>query len=796
VRLFIYFFLFYVPLFAQQFFVNGIVKNSKTNEGLSFANVRIIGTTKGTAANINGEYELILNEGNYILVASYIGFKSDTVKIKLDKDKKVNFTLQPVSLELPTVTVIPKENPALRIIKNAIKAKHKREEYLHSYIFKAYTKGVAKTDKDFSASGNSIEISTGKKDSIRELKIMGIIENESAGYFKKPDFYKDIIVARKQTQNTPSTINVITGGRLIQNFYNDELHYFNRPIPSPIADDAPGYYYYYLEDSLALDKNKVYKIYFAPEDASDPGFYGKIYIEDKSFALLKVDVALNEAANPGKIFSKIHIFQQFLPFGKNNIYMPIDYRMFVVGGFLGMVKFAFELNSIMYDYKINPEIKDDFFDMAVVTVLPDADTKDSTYWNNIQKIPNTLEETEAYKRIDSLQSIEKSFWDKFSFFSSRIRWSETISTSGTLNIYSFNKIEGHKLNFEISANGLSNRRLDFNATTGYGFADKKFKYSLSSKLSLGNYRTTTINIRIFNKLNTLFSKSDQYRTITSTVLSLFTHYDFRDYYYSKGFEFRASSEILPYLTLRLGYLSQSDASAVNNSEFSFFRKDRVYKKNQPVYDTDINEIDFGFKLDFRKYIENGFYRSRLQSDSYIIFEGDFRKELGALHYNNLHLETYGSARTFKSANLKFHINEYISNGPIPLQRLNALPGNINGIGKTNTFRTLGIGEISGDMVTTVFLEHNFNDEIFKLLKIPYVKDWQLSLSMHLNVALSRLSAKSKEIIPVKYIEFTKPFVELGFGIGHILFPFRLEFTWRLSYKGENNFTVGLNAGML
>ena len=509
-----------------------------------------------------------------------------------------------------------------------------------------------------------------------------------------------------------------------------------------------------------------------------------------------MDVALNEAANPGKVFSKIHIFQQFLPFGENHIYMPIDYRMFVIGSFLGLVKFGFELNSIMYDYKINPEIEDNFFDMAIVTVLPDADTKDSTYWNNIQKIPNTLEEVEAYKRIDSLQSVEKTFWDKFSFISQRIKWSENISSSGTLDIYSFNKVEGHKLNFGIFGNDLINRRFDFDATTSYGFADKKFKYSVSSEIFLGDYRTTVIKTKVFNNLYKLFSASDQYRTFTSTVLSLFTHYDFRDYYYSKGFEVEASSEVLPFLTLRLGYLNQSDRSAENNSEFSFFRKDRVYKENQQIYDAEIDEVAFGFKLDFRRYIENGFYRSRLKSDSYIIFEGYFRRELNTLKYGSLHLETYGSVRTFKSANLKFYVNEYFSNGPVPFQRLTALPGNINGIGKINTFRTLGIGEIFGDRVTTVFLEHNFNDEIFKLLKIPYVKDWQLSLSMHLNVALSRLSEKSKEIIPVKYFEFTKPFVELGFGIGHILFPFKLEFTWKLNHRGENNFIIGLNAGML
>ena len=89
---------------------------------------------------------------------------------------------------------------------------------------------------------------------------------------------------------------------------------------------------------------------------------------------MKVDVNLNDAANPGRIFNRIHIFQQFLPYGKN-IYMPIDYRISIEGNYLGLAKFGFGLNSILYNYKINPKINDSFFDMAIVTVMPGADKR-------------------------------------------------------------------------------------------------------------------------------------------------------------------------------------------------------------------------------------------------------------------------------------------------------------------------------------------------------------------------------------------------------------------------------------
>ena len=75
------------------------------------------------------------------------------------------------------------------------------------YSFKAYTKGLIKTTQDISLKRNRASASIGSKDT-SALKITGIIENESKGYFKKPNKYKDEIIARKQSANTSSQINV------------------------------------------------------------------------------------------------------------------------------------------------------------------------------------------------------------------------------------------------------------------------------------------------------------------------------------------------------------------------------------------------------------------------------------------------------------------------------------------------------------------------------------------------------------------------------------------------------------
>lgn len=89
--------------------------------------------------------------------------------------------------------------------------------------------------------------------------------------------------------------------------------------------------------------------------------------------------------------------------------MPVDYRLFVKANLLGLVRFGFELNTIMFNYSVNSSFSENIFDKAIVTVVPDADNIDSMYWQNTQTIPNTLEEQIAYNRIDSVKSIPKSF---------------------------------------------------------------------------------------------------------------------------------------------------------------------------------------------------------------------------------------------------------------------------------------------------------------------------------------------------------------------------------------------------
>lgn len=785
---------------AQHLIIKGKVTDKTTSQPLSFANIRVANSTLGSAANVDGEYEIKITQGTYKLIASFIGYYSDTLEVTVNQNiSDINFNLLQTKVDLQEIVIKPGENPAIEIIRKAIEKRKVRNQKLQNYEVEAYTKGLIRTIEEISAGNNSIGVGLGGIDTT-ELIISGILENHSRNYFEQPNQFKSIILARKQSANFPPSINTLTGGRLIQNFYDNDVNFLGRDLPGPISDNALQYYYFYIENVLAQNDKKVYQIYMEPDNPADPGFAGKVFIEDSTFDLIKVDLILNRAANTGNLFDTVNIYQQFDEYD-NNI-MPVDYRLFVKANVLGLVRFGFELNTIMFNYKINKTLPEDIFNKAIVTVIPEADNVDSSYWKNTQTIPNTFEEELAYKRIDSLENIPKNFWDDFSFFNTRIGFSKNISISAPLGMYHFSRVEGHALDFGIFVDDALNRRFNSALKLSYGFSDKKFKQDFSGGYLLGKYRTWEIKINAFNKLNILFDESDNYGELFSTLVTLISKDEFRDYYYSKGFTVGLEGDVLPILKMRIGFNNKTDNNAYNTTDFSFFNKEKIYRPNPKIYETKINSVNVGFDIDFRNYIEDGYFRRRTSlGRSFILFSGDITYSNPDFLNSGLKFTTYELSsrvflKTFKSAYLNLFVYARSNDGATPYQDLHALPGNIDIVFNPHTFRTLKVNEIIGDRILTFNFTHDFRDELFRFANIPGFKNWEIMLSLIFNAAITDVTNETSNILtnPVKI--FKHPFYELGFGVGQGLLPFDLEFMWKLNYRNGNNFRIGLNMPML
>jgi hypothetical protein len=252
-------------------------------------------------------------------------------------------------------------------------------------------------------------------------------------------------------------------------------------------------------------------------------------------------------------------------------------------------------------------------------------------------------------------------------------------------------------------------------------------------------------------------------------------------------------------TIPMGYLRRTDNNAYNNTDFSFFAKDKKYNINSPIYETRINAITAGFRLDFRDYIEDGYSRRRISfGGSYITFGGNVTYSNSEFLRSNLDFTKYDlwsftNLRTFSNCVLNLKTDVVYSYGKVPFQMLYPVAGNIDYFSRSYTFRTLDYNVAFGDRVAAIYLEHYFGSELFRWLSIPGLKDWDIFLDSFLNGVYTDLSGGSKSIIVVPQKLFKNPLYEIGFGIGHQLIPFELVFAWRLNHRGENNFRIGINS---
>ena len=94
--------------YSQKGNLTGFVKDASNGDPLVGANVFIVGTSLGTAANEEGFYKLSdLDEGMYLVRAEYIGYvmMEDSVVITVDSDVNLDFMLNYTTIEGEEVTV-------------------------------------------------------------------------------------------------------------------------------------------------------------------------------------------------------------------------------------------------------------------------------------------------------------------------------------------------------------------------------------------------------------------------------------------------------------------------------------------------------------------------------------------------------------------------------------------------------------------------------------------------------------------------------------------------------------------
>ncbi|NJL13144.1 MAG: carboxypeptidase-like regulatory domain-containing protein [Microscillaceae bacterium] len=469
-------------------------------QGLSFANVVVEGTSRGTSSNLDGYYALSLEPGRYTLVFQYVGYQTQRREIMLgNEDQELNLPMPEALLQLQTITVLPgQENPAYEIIRQAqAKRRYYREEEYQSYQCQIYTKIFERSQREggnFNLFGASRPIQKG---------VFYLSETLSELSFRQKNrFHEKVLAAKVSGDTTGYSYNRANW----LNFYNNQsLRMNDQSIYSPIAEQAFQYYDFRLEGTETESGQKIHKIAMFPKFKNAPVFTGHVYILEGSWRIHSLDAHIGPGvAAP---FDSTAIRQIYVPLENKQVWVPFSFTGYFQL-FNGEVQAYY--HAIATDYALNPELPETLFGSEVLSYTPEAGRQNLDFWENLRPIPLTEEEVADYAAKDAPPAPPKEEFSVeddldtlaqtptkpkfrlgallFGNYTLRMGQNTRLRFDPLLNTINFNTVEGWRLayQFQFIRDFGPTKSLSLTPFFRYGFANARFQAKLRGEYQWRN----------------------------------------------------------------------------------------------------------------------------------------------------------------------------------------------------------------------------------------------------------------------------------------------------------------------
>jgi len=382
--------------------ITGSIK-SKKDEKLSFAAVNIKDKNKGTIANEDGQYVLDLPAGTYTLEFRLIGYKTKVATISVANEAiKLDVELEEVGGLSTKEVAITAIDPAVRVMKKAIKKRVFYQEQIAGFQARVYMKGINRFFKmPKKVLGKELELE--KNDTINK-GVFYLSESTSDYYYNRKQGNKEVMIASKVSGEPKGiSFNNYTTFRIPIYYSKYPLPSAKRPVISPLADNALFYYRFRLEDEYMDNGLKIYKIKLEPRRRSDPAFQGFIYIQDSTWRVHAVDF-LAVSSTGLEIIDSLKLRQTMYPVN-DSIWMPASEQFTFHAAILG-IELGGTYSAAISNYKINPVFPDELFEDKVLLRIDTGLNKfPDSYWDSIRTVPLTTLEKDDYRIKDSLFQI-------------------------------------------------------------------------------------------------------------------------------------------------------------------------------------------------------------------------------------------------------------------------------------------------------------------------------------------------------------------------------------------------------
>ena len=514
---------------AQQ--IRGVVTDAETGDSIPMVSVVYKGHHVAVVSDVSGRFTIDRHEG-WNITFSAVGYKSRIVAVTSKTKGRLHIKLSPDKHMLAEVTVKAKRqkysrknNPAVELMRRVVAAKKKTDLSLNDYYqynkYEKITLSLNDLKPEQLETGpfkkhpwlvEQVEVSpqTGKM-------ILPVSVDETVSqkiYRRDPRSEKTIVMGQTSKGvnhlfQTGDIINTVLKDVFTDiDLYQDHIRLLQYPFISPISNEGIGFYRYYIEDTLAIERDSCIHLHFLPNNQQDMGFRGDLYVlKDSSLHVRRCEMTIPKQSNVNFV-NNVKILQEYtkLPNGqwvlsKDDMTTDLNFASFLRST-------TVTRTTCLTDYSFDPLPKKLFKGKAKQVTEADAQMRDDEFWKQYRQVELTKSEGSMDKFVHRIENIKGM---KYVIFGLKALFENSIETS-TPNyidicpvntILSNNYVDGwrSRLSFKTTAN--LNKHFFLSAYYGRGWGSHKnyylaeMTYSLNPKKYLPHeYPRRTLTVQL------------------------------------------------------------------------------------------------------------------------------------------------------------------------------------------------------------------------------------------------------------------------------------------------------------
>ena len=416
--------------------ISGQIVDAKTGEPIPFASAQYLGHGVGVASDIDGNFSIVRHNG-WQLTFTSVGYVAHTVQVNSGIKSVLKIALKTDNRMLKEVTIKTKRgrysrknNPAVEMMRKVIAAKKQTDlDNRDYYQYNKYQK-ITLALNDFKPEVLDSPKYKKKQWLIDQIEacpynnklILPISVDETVSqkiYRKKPHDEKTII----KGINTQGINDLFQTGDILNtimkdvftdvNIYDDQIRLLQYPFTSPIGKDAIGFYRYYIEDTLMVDKDLCYHLHFLPNNQQDFGFRGDLYIlADSSWQVKRCEMTIPKKSDVNFV-ENMQVVQEFTQLPDGDWVLSVDdmFTELKLANFLQ--KFAVIRNTRINDYAFDELPKQLFKGTKKEVKDVNAMMRSDEFWNQYRQVELTKAESQMDQFVNGMQNVKGFKWVLF-----------------------------------------------------------------------------------------------------------------------------------------------------------------------------------------------------------------------------------------------------------------------------------------------------------------------------------------------------------------------------------------------